>query len=56
MVLIRTPPAIHPSEITPEAVYRERRRFMQAGLVLSGAALLGTEDGYSYVIMPLARD
>lgn len=41
MVLIRTSPAIPPSEITPEAVYRERRRFMQAGLALSGTVLLG---------------
>ena len=41
MVLIRTPSAIQPSEITPESVYRERRRFMQAGLALAGAAALG---------------
>ncbi|MBI5461412.1 MAG: protein-methionine-sulfoxide reductase catalytic subunit MsrP [Gammaproteobacteria bacterium] len=41
MTLIRTPSDIDPSEITPESVYRERRRFMQAGLALSGAALLG---------------
>jgi methionine sulfoxide reductase catalytic subunit len=41
MVLIRTPSAIQASEITSESVYRERRRFMQAGLALSGAALLG---------------
>ena len=40
MVLIRTPSAIDPSEITPESVYRERRRFMQAGLALAGAAAL----------------
>ncbi len=43
MTLIRTPPAIEPSEITPEAVYRERRRFMQAGLALSGAAMFGAD-------------
>ncbi|MBI5040881.1 MAG: protein-methionine-sulfoxide reductase catalytic subunit MsrP [Gammaproteobacteria bacterium] len=41
MPLIRTTSDIQPSEITPESVYRERRRFMQAGLALSGAALLG---------------
>jgi methionine sulfoxide reductase catalytic subunit len=41
MVLIRTPSDIQASEITSESVYRERRRFMQAGLALSGAALLG---------------
>ena len=40
MVLIRTPSAIDPSEITPESVYRERRRFMQAGLAFAGAAAL----------------
>ena len=41
MTLIRTSSMILSSEITPESVYRERRRFMQAGLALSGAALLG---------------
>jgi sulfoxide reductase catalytic subunit YedY len=41
MTLIRMPSDIQSSEITPESVYRERRRFMQAGLALSGAALLG---------------
>ena len=41
MTLIRTPSDIDPSEITPESVYRERRRFMQAGLALAGAAALG---------------
>ncbi len=44
MILIRTPSDIDPSEITPESVYRERRRFMQAGLVLAGAAALGTRS------------
>ena len=41
MVLIRTPSDIQASEITSESVYRERRRFIQTGLALSGAALLG---------------
>ncbi|MBZ0070714.1 MAG: protein-methionine-sulfoxide reductase catalytic subunit MsrP [Gammaproteobacteria bacterium] len=41
MVLIRTPSTVRPSEITPESIYRGRRRFLQAGLALSGAALLG---------------
>ncbi len=41
MILIRAASDIQPSEITPESVYRERRSFMQAGLALSGAALLG---------------
>jgi len=41
MILIRAASDIQPSEITPEYVYRERRRFMQAGLALSGVALLG---------------
>lgn len=40
MILIRTPSDVDPSEITPESVYRERRRFMQAGLALAGAAAL----------------
>lgn len=43
MVLIRTPSDIKSSEITPESVYRERRRFMQAGLALAGAAALGPQ-------------
>lgn len=43
MILIRTPTNIDPSEITPEAVYRERRRFMQAGLALAGATALGAQ-------------
>lgn len=42
MSLHRTPSAVKPSEITPESVYRDRRRFMQAGLALAGAAALGT--------------
>jgi sulfoxide reductase catalytic subunit YedY len=41
MTLIRMPSDIQSSEITPESVYRDRRRFMQAGLALSGVALLG---------------
>jgi len=41
MTLIRMPSAIQTSEITPESIYRERRRFMQAGLALSGVTLLG---------------
>ena len=41
MVLIRTPSDIQPSEITPESVYRQRRRFMQAGLALAGGLALG---------------
>ena len=35
------PNRILPSEITPESVYRERRRLMQAGLALFGAGLTG---------------
>lgn len=42
MILIRKPSDVLPSEITPESIYRERRRFMQAGLALTGAAALGT--------------
>lgn len=37
-MLIRRPPAIPSSEITPESVYRSRRRFLrQAGVALAGA-------------------
>lgn len=43
MVLIRKPTVIQPSEITPPSVYRERRRFLQAGLALAGASVLGVE-------------
>ncbi|HSH29836.1 MAG TPA: protein-methionine-sulfoxide reductase catalytic subunit MsrP [Thiohalobacter sp.] len=35
------PNRILPSEITPESVYRERRRLMQAGLAVFGAGLTG---------------
>jgi len=38
---IRRPERIRPSEITDEAVYLERRRFIRQGLGLAGAALLG---------------
>lgn len=43
MVLIRTPSDIQSSEITPESVYRERRRFMQAGLAMAGGLALGPQ-------------
>ncbi|BAZ93573.1 sulfite oxidase subunit YedY [Thiohalobacter thiocyanaticus] len=36
------PNRILPSDITPESVYRERRRLMQAGLAVFGAGLTGT--------------
>ncbi|MEJ2687735.1 MAG: protein-methionine-sulfoxide reductase catalytic subunit MsrP [Gammaproteobacteria bacterium] len=39
-MIIRKPGDIHPSEITPEEVYRERRRFMQSAAALAGAALV----------------
>ncbi len=42
MFLIRKPSDIKSSEITPESVYRERRRFIQAGLALAGSSLLGS--------------
>ncbi len=39
-MLIRHPPGIAPSEITPRALYEERRRFLRgAGAALAGAAL-----------------
>jgi sulfoxide reductase catalytic subunit YedY len=39
-VLIKKPDGIRSSEITPEGVYRDRRRFM-AGIAAAGAALVG---------------
>ncbi|MBU1190264.1 MAG: protein-methionine-sulfoxide reductase catalytic subunit MsrP [Gammaproteobacteria bacterium] len=42
-MLIRTPSDIQSSEITPESVYRERRRFMQAGLAMAGGLALGPQ-------------
>lgn len=41
-MLIRRPPDIEPSEITPPEVYRERRRFMQGVGALAAGAALGT--------------
>ena len=42
-MLIKRAADIVPSEITPEAIYHQRRRFMQRSLgMASGAALLGT--------------
>ena len=39
-MLIRKPPAIPSSEITPEQIFRDRRRFMTAGAAgLATAAL-----------------
>lgn len=45
MVLIRTRTSsdLKSSEVTPESVYRERRRFMQAGLALAGGLALGPQ-------------
>ena len=37
----RVSPPILPSEITPESVYRERRRFMQAALSMAAIPMLG---------------
>lgn len=41
MILIRRPDPVRPSEITPPEVHAQRRRLMQAGLGLLGAAALG---------------
>jgi len=42
MTLIRKPPAIRPSEITPESVYLERREWLRlAGFGLASLALVG---------------
>ena len=38
---IKTPTDILPSEITPEALYRQRRRFLQGGLALGASLLAG---------------
>ncbi|RZS85647.1 protein-methionine-sulfoxide reductase catalytic subunit MsrP [Pigmentiphaga kullae] len=44
-MLIRRPSDVLPSEITPEAVYRDRRRLMlQAGLAASAMGLAGWSD------------
>ena len=41
-MLIKQAEDIKASEVTPENIYRERRRFMQSTLgIASGAALLG---------------
>ncbi|MGF1547204.1 MAG: protein-methionine-sulfoxide reductase catalytic subunit MsrP [Thiotrichales bacterium] len=42
-MLIRIKPrhAVLPSEITPESIYRERRRFMQGAIAAGTAAILG---------------
>ena len=41
-MLIRPPSDIPASEITPQAVYNERRRFMQGSIALLGGAALAT--------------
>jgi sulfoxide reductase catalytic subunit YedY len=38
-MIIKRPLEIAPSEITPETVYRDRRRFLATGIGLAGAAL-----------------
>ena len=49
-MLIKTPADIRPSEITPESVYRSRRRFMrESGTLAAGAATL---TGTSAVGLP----
>ena len=40
-MLIKQPEQIPPSEITPETIYKQRRRFMGAALSLSAMPLLG---------------
>lgn len=40
-MLIKKPADIKPSEITPESVYKNRRQFMQQGVVLAGSAATG---------------
>jgi len=45
----KTKHAILSSEITPEAVYRDRRRFMQAGVAAAGLAGLGLSPSVSAV-------
>ncbi|AZG06960.1 protein-methionine-sulfoxide reductase catalytic subunit MsrP [Pigmentiphaga sp. H8] len=48
-MLIRRPADVLPSEITPEAVYRERRRWMlQAGLAASALGLAGWSDRQAF--------
>jgi len=48
-MLIRRPSDIVSSEITPEAVYRDRRRFMlQAGLAASAMGLAGWSDRQAF--------
>ena len=60
MPLIRLPDpsAPHPSEITPPEVYRDRRRFMQAGLALATLPWLAesAEAGLSAQKSPLSTD
>ena len=40
-MIIRRPPDIPSSEITPESVYVNRRRFIRAAAVAAGGAALG---------------
>ncbi|MPS27352.1 protein-methionine-sulfoxide reductase catalytic subunit MsrP [Pigmentiphaga sp.] len=48
-MLIRRPSDVLPSEITPEAVYRDRRRLMlQAGLAASAMGLAGWADRQAF--------
>ena len=52
-MLIKRPEDLKASEVTPESIYRERRRFMQGTLgIASGAALLG---GAGLLSSPSAR-
>ena len=46
-MLIKRPADIPASEITPEAVYLDRRRFMQAAGILGAGALLGCKPSES---------
>lgn len=43
-MLIKTAPDISPSEITDESIYRERRRFLQAGAALALTAWAGDSE------------
>ena len=51
-MLIKRPAVIRPSEITPEHVYRSRRRFMRESLTVAAGAGSATLVGNSAVALP----
>jgi methionine sulfoxide reductase catalytic subunit len=46
-MLIRTPADIRPSEITPEAIYQQRREFLRAGALAGCGLVTGSGFGFS---------